>query len=162
MRTWYSLHTYRTTSQQRFVRSGGAPSLTPTSTTNTLIWLCPSPCSKPHPPPFNQSCIIHTPSTFSREGEFHQCVTHGRWQWFVNTPIWCFLACCRQLSALVSLSLLLASSSKVKSHCLDEFTVSMNCVDEFIFYLNPHITKNSIRCWGLYSYGMSMDRPYLS
>jgi hypothetical protein len=30
-------------------------------------------------------------------------------------------------------SLLLAASSKDKSHCLDEFTVSVNCFDEFIF-----------------------------
>jgi hypothetical protein len=100
----HSTRTELITSQQRFVRSGGVPSLiVPQHQPQTLSFdfahLNASDCN---PPPFNQTCIIHTASTFSCEGEFHQCVSHGLWQFFVNAPIWCFLACCGQLLALVS------------------------------------------------------------
>ncbi len=49
--------TYRTTSQQRFVQSGGAPSLTPTSTTNDL----PISMLQTAPPPhaIKLSSFIH-------------------------------------------------------------------------------------------------------
>ena len=88
---------YRITSQQRFLRYGGAPSLTPTSTTNTLIHICPSPRSKPHPPPI-QSNLHHsyTKHIFLCTWVSSMCHTWALTVVGQYTPIWCFLACCAQ------------------------------------------------------------------
>ena len=50
--------------------------------------------------------------------------------------------------------IVLAASSKDKSHRLDEFTVSMKCFDDVTFYMNPHITENSIRVFNEFIYSV--------